>query len=186
MVVEVRTVGHGTLSADDFSRLVTTAAIRTVVDVRRFPASRRYPHFRAAEMARWLASAGVDYRWLPALGGRRPPQPGSPNRSLRNPQLRGYADHMAGAEFAAGVTELLSLAGGDDRAVAVMCAESVWWRCHRRLLADHLVLVEGCRVEHLLHDGRRQPHVPTAEARRVESTVVYDGGTQPSLFAPGA
>lgn len=186
MALTIGTVGHGTLSAEDFTRLVTAAGIETVVDVRRFPSSRRNPQFRGTEMARWLAAGTgttprqVGYHWLPALGGRRTPAPDSPHLALRNPQFRAYADHMGTVEFAAGVSELLALARATD-AVAVMCAESVWWRCHRRLLADHLVLVEGVEVEHLMHDGRRQPHVPTAEARRIDERVVY-AGAQTTLF----
>jgi uncharacterized protein (DUF488 family) len=176
----IRTIGHGTLPAEDFVRLVSAGGIGTVVDVRRFPGSRRHPHFGSDEMARWLAAAGLAYRWLPSLGGRRKPVPGSPNVGLRVPQFRAYADHMGTEEFAAGVADLLAIA--DAVPVAVMCAESVWWRCHRRLLADHLVLVETREVEHLFHDGRLDPHAPTAEARRAGSSVVYDVGTQQSLL----
>ncbi len=175
----VRTVGHGTLDAGAFAELVRGAGVEVIVDVRRYPGSRRLPQFGSDAMHAWLATARVDYRWLEALGGRRTPAPDSPNIGLRNPQFRGYADHMAGPEFAAGVAELRERA--KDRPAAVMCAESVWWRCHRRLLADHLVLVEAIRVEHLFHDGRLVEHTPTAEARRVDDHVVYDLA-QPSLL----
>jgi uncharacterized protein (DUF488 family) len=126
-------------------------------------------------MPEWLAETGLAYRWLPALGGRRRPAADSPNSGLRNEQFRGYADHMASAEFAAGVAELLAL-GTDspDGVVAVMCAEAVPWRCHRSLLADHLTLVEGVKVEHLFHDGRLITHTPTRGARRTLSgQLVY-------------
>ena len=113
------------------------------MDVRRFPGSRRHPHVGQDQLARWLPAAGISYRWMAALGGRRTPAADSPNLGLRNPQFRAYADHMASAEFLAAVDELLDLAA--SRPVAVMCSEAVWWRCHRRLLADHLVLVEGRR-----------------------------------------
>ncbi len=176
----VRTVGHGTLEASAFADLVRGAGVQVVVDVRRYPGSRRLPQFGSEAMQAWLATARVDYRWLEALGGRRTPAPDSPNIGLRNPQFRGYADHMARPEFAAGVAELRERA--EERPTAVMCAESVWWRCHRRLLADHLVLVEEIRVEHLFHDGRLVEHTPTVEARRVDDHVVYDLATQPSLL----
>ena len=185
----LRTVGHGTLTAEAFAALARGAGLTAVVDVRRYPGSRRHPHF-GADMARWLPEAGVAYAWLPALGGRRSPAPDSPNIGLRNPQFRAYADHMAGPEFAAGVADLLALAengggdgegDGDGARVAVMCAESLWWRCHRRLLADHLVLVAGVTVEHLAHDGRTSPHPPTPEARRQGDHLVYDVGAQPAL-----
>lgn len=169
------TVGHGTATADAFTELVRRAGIDAVIDVRRFPGSRRHPHFSKDEMGRWLAVQGIAYQWVPELGGRRRSDSDSPNVALRNPQFRAYADHMAGEEFAEGVRAVLD--GASDAAVAVMCSESVWWRCHRRLLADHLLLVEGVEVEHLLHDGRGVGHPVTAGARRAAGRVVYDGGT---------
>lgn len=164
----ITTVGHGTLEAGAFATLLCTAGVDEVVDVRRFPGSRRHPQFGTDVMSGWLATAGIGYRWLAALGGRRRPSHTSPNLGLRNPQFRGYADHMATEEFADGVTKLLA---GPDRRRAVLCSESVWWRCHRRLLADHLVLVVGVAVEHLFHDGRRAPH-PVTEGAVVEGGVV--------------
>lgn len=166
------TVGHGTASADDFVELLKAAGIGTVVDVRRYPGSRRHPHFGGDAMAAWLAAAGLDYRWMEALGGRRRVRTESPNVALRNPQFRAYADHMSSSEFTAAVDELLDVAGGSPS--AVMCSESVWWRCHRRLLADHLVLVAGVEVAHVFHDGRIAAHPVTPSARRVARGVVYD------------
>ena len=165
------TVGHGTLTAERFSELVRGAGVDLVVDVRRYPGSRRYPHFGSGPMAAWLPPRGVAYRWLPALGGRRSPSPRSPNTGLRNPQFRGYGDHMSSEEFSAGVAELLRVQGG--RVAAVMCSEAVWWRCHRRLLADHLVLIEKVFVEHLFHDGRLVAHPLTPEACPAAGRVVY-------------
>jgi uncharacterized protein (DUF488 family) len=167
-VAVITTVGHGTLDATAFSTLLRAADVDEVADVRRFPGSRRHPHFGTDAMTAWLPDAGIDYRWLSALGGRRRPSATSPNVGLRNPQFRAYADHMATAEFADGVSELLA---GPERRRAVLCSESVWWRCHRRLLADHLVLVMGVAVEHLFHDGRRVPH-PVTEGAVVEAGVV--------------
>ena len=123
-------------------------------------------------MRRWLPEEGVAYQWMPALGGRRKASPGSPNVALRNAQFRAYADHMASNEFGAGVGELLGLASAVH--VAVMCSETVWWRCHRRLLADHLVLISGLRVQHLFHDGRLADHPITPGARRADDHVVYE------------
>lgn len=174
------TVGHGAATAEAFADLLVDAGLSTVVDVRRFPGSRRHPQFGRDAMTAWLSDLGITYRWLPALGGRRRAVDGSPHVGLRDPAFRGYADHMATAEFAQGVADLLALA--DSAPTAVMCAESLWWRCHRRLLADHLVLVEGRAVEHLFHDGRRSAHIPTPEARRDGTTVVYDVGIQRSLL----
>jgi uncharacterized protein (DUF488 family) len=179
------TVGHGTLDAPDFVALVGEAGIQVVVDVRRFPGSRRNPQFGSGQMAAWLADAGFDYEWAPALGGRRKASADSPNTGLRNGQFRAYADHMATVEFREGVAALLATAA--ERTVAVMCAESVWWRCHRRLLADHLVLVEGCDVEHVMHDGRRVKHPVTPGGRTVGEVVIYGGATRLPLEggAPG-
>jgi uncharacterized protein (DUF488 family) len=173
-LVNLRTVGHGTLPADDFAALVSDAGIGVVVDVRSFPASRRHPQFGREAMEGWLPDAGVAYRWEPRLGGRRRPRPDSPHGALRVPAFRGYADHMETQEFSDAVDELLVEAG--KRPAAVMCAESVWWRCHRRLLADVAVLLRGATVEHLFHDGRLDPHRPTPEARVDGRRLVYDGG----------
>ncbi|MEO8697382.1 MAG: DUF488 domain-containing protein [Acidimicrobiales bacterium] len=167
----IRTLGHGTLSAEEFVNLVRIAEVAVVVDVRRFPGSRRNPQFESDAMARWLSERGIGYQWLASLGGRRRPAPDSQNVGLRNEQFRAYADYMASAEFAVGVDDLSVLA--EARAVAIMCAESLWWRCHRRLIADHLVLVSNVHVEHLFHDGRVVEHTPTAEARRIDGHVVY-------------
>jgi uncharacterized protein (DUF488 family) len=173
-VVSLLTVGHGTLAADEFAGLVGEAGVELVVDVRSFPASRRHPHFRREAMERWLRDAGVAYRWEPRLGGRRRARPDSPHEALRQPGFRGYADHMESAEFADALDSVL--ADADRARTAVMCAESVWWRCHRRLLADAVVLLRGGAVEHLFHGGRLAPHPPTPEARRDGPRIVYDGG----------
>ena len=168
----IRTIGHGTLDAEAFIALVRAAGVEEVVDVRRFPGSRRYPHFGNDEMATWLPPHGIDYRWMPSLGGRRTPSKMSANVGLRNPQFRAYADHMTSGEFRDGIVELLIRSAGCS--VVLMCAESVWWRCHRRLLADYLVLVAGAPVEHLFHDGRIVPHPTTPEARVADDRLVYD------------
>jgi uncharacterized protein (DUF488 family) len=183
VVHTIRTLGHGTLSAEEFVKVVHNAGVEVVVDIRRYPGSRRYPYFGREEMAAWLPAYGVDYRWLPSLGGRRKRAPDSPNGGLRNEQFRAYADYMMSDEFAEGVAELLALA--QVRRVAVMCAESVWWRCHRRLLADYLVLVAQTGVEHLFHDGRLAEHPPTAEARLLDGRVIYNVAT-PGESSPDA
>ncbi len=167
----IRTVGHGTLTEDQFAAVVQGAGVETVVDVRRHPASRRHPHFARDTMAQWLTADRVTYRWLAALGGRRKSLPESVNTAWRNTQFRAYADYMATDEFAAGIRDLKELAG--DHSMAVMCSEALWWRCHRRLLADHLVLVERIPVEHLFHDGRLSVHEPMRGARPEGSHVHY-------------
>jgi uncharacterized protein (DUF488 family) len=177
-MVTVYTVGHGTLPAEDFATLLAGAGIEVVVDVRSFPASRRHPHFAREAMEQWLPDAEVAYRWEPRLGGRRRPRADSPHGALRVPAFRGYADHMETPEFRDAIGDLLDEAR--VRRATVMCAESVWWRCHRRLVADAVVLLRGAAVEHLFHDGRLDSHRPTPEARVDGLRVVYDGG-EPGL-----
>ncbi|MGH9052185.1 MAG: DUF488 family protein [Acidimicrobiia bacterium] len=164
------TVGHGTLESEAFSRLLRNAGVRRLVDIRSFPGSRRHPQFNREGMAGWLAEAGFSYRWEPRLGGRRRERPESPNEGLRNPSFRAYADHMRTPEFSAGLHQLL----GEASPTVCMCAESLWWRCHRRLVADAAALREQAEVLHLLHDGTSQPH-PVTEGCRIdaEGLLVY-------------
>lgn len=154
----VVTVGHSTHEPDAFVALLRGAGVETIADVRRFPGSRRLPWFAAEAMERWLGEAGVGYAHLPELGGRRKPAPDSPNGGWRVRQFQGYADHMAGDEFAAGLRRLIELAG--ERRTAAMCAEAQWWRCHRRLVADAL-LVRGLEVLHLGSGGKPEAHRQT-------------------------
>jgi uncharacterized protein (DUF488 family) len=180
----VWTIGHGTLAADAMLSLLGTVPIRRLVDVRSFPGSRHNPQYGREEMERWVPEHGVDYRWLRELGGRRRPSSGSRHVALRHDAFRAYADHMDTPAFAAGVDQLLDLAAAE--ATAVMCSESVWWRCHRRLLADHLVLVRNVPVVHLMHDGRLVEHPPTDGVRldddgRLAYDLVADGSVQPQL-----
>ena len=173
------TVGHGTLAAEVFASLLDRARIGRVADVRSFPGSRYNPQFGREEMERWVPDAGIDYAWLPKLGGRRRSAGASKHVALRNDAFRAYADYMGTPEFLAGVEELLVLA--ERKRATVMCSESVWWRCHRRLLADHLMLVRGINVVHLMHDGRLTSHVPTAGVRLAADSLVYDVGVTPPL-----
>jgi uncharacterized protein (DUF488 family) len=175
----VSTVGHGTLPAGTFSALLTAAGIGRIVDVRSFPGSRHNPQFGREEMERWLPAAGIDYRWLRALGGRRRPMAASRHIALRHDAFRAYADHMETLEFLTGVDELLAVSA--ELPTAVMCSESVWWRCHRRLLADHLVLVRGVHVGHVMHDGQITDHAPTPGVRLADDALVYDVGVTPPL-----
>jgi uncharacterized protein (DUF488 family) len=177
----LHTIGHGTLSCEAFATLLAGAEVGYVVDVRSFPGSRHNPQFGRAEMERWMPAAAVGYEWLPELGGRRRPVAGSKHLALRHDAFRAYADHMETPGFLAGVEALLSVAA--DESVAVMCSESMWWRCHRRLLADHLVLVRGVEVVHLMHDGRCTAHTATAGVRLAGGALVYDVGATPPLPA---
>lgn len=177
--MRIHTVGHGTLPAEDLVRLLAEAGVEQLVDVRSFPGSRHNPQFGRPEMERWLPEAGVAYVWLQGLGGRRRPAEGSEHVALRHKAFRAYADHMESSEFAVALDELLELAG--RRSTTVMCSESLWWRCHRRLLADHLVLVREVEVLHLMHDGRTTPHPPTDGVRLSGDRVVYDVGATSAL-----
>jgi uncharacterized protein (DUF488 family) len=169
-------VGHGTLGSEELAELLASAGVQLVVDIRSAPGSRRHPHFGREQLERWLPAAGIDYRWEKDLGGHRRPVVGSANSALRHPAFRGYADYMATGSFAAGLARLL----GDAAAcsTAAMCAETLWWRCHRRLVADAAVLLEGAAVYHLGHDGRLAAHRVTDGVRVVErdgtTGLVYD------------
>jgi uncharacterized protein (DUF488 family) len=166
------TIGHGTISADKFIGLVRGAGVTRLIDVRSAPGSRHNPQFARAEMERWVPVAGIAYQWERALGGFRKTSPESPNSALRHPAFRGYADYMLTREFATGTDELLQSAGG--ALTAVMCSESVWWRCHRRLLSDYLTLVRDVEVRHLMHDASLCDHRLTQGVRAVDDHVVYD------------
>jgi uncharacterized protein (DUF488 family) len=167
----VLTFGHGVLTAEALGSLLRAAGIGRLVDVRRFPGSRRHPHTNRGALAAWLPDLGIDYRWAEALGGRRSGNAQSPNTGLRNASFRAYADHMATPEFRAASGRLVTESAGT--CTAVLCSESLWWRCHRRLIADHLVLIAGLEVGHLLHTGEVVPHEVTDTARAEGDRVVY-------------
>jgi uncharacterized protein (DUF488 family) len=180
--VRLLTVGHGTASQDEFSALLRDAEVAALVDVRRVPASRRSPHFRRAELAEWLPANGVGYRWEPDLGGFRKSSGDSPNVALRNPSFRAYADYMSTDQFRAALDRVLAEAAG--QVTVVMCSETLWWRCHRRLIADAATLLREAEVLHLGHDGRLSPHQPTAGVRRGPGdSLRYDSGQS---MLPGA
>ena len=175
--MEVLTFGHGTESSESIVALLHTAGVELLVDIRTAPGSRHNPHVARVEMERWLPEHGIAYRWERRLGGWRKAPAGSPDVALRNKAFAGYAEYMRSAEFAAAVDALL--VDAECRRTTVMCAESMWWRCHRMLLADFLVLVRGTKVRHLLPDGRLQPHRPSDLARRRDDgLLVYDAGQQ--------
>jgi uncharacterized protein (DUF488 family) len=168
------TVGHG---ADDRTRLgdrLGAAGVEDLVDVRRFPASRRNPDVGQEALARWLPERGIGYRWEERLGGRRRLPPGEPVEDgwWTVAQFAAYAAHTRTPEFRDALADVLAAAAG--RTVAVMCSENVWWRCHRRLIADVAVLAAGIPVEHLMSDGRRVAHRPSAGAvLRPDGSVVW-------------
>lgn len=164
------TIGHSTRSVDDFLAVLAAHEIETLVDVRRFPGSRRLPQFGSDALAAVLGAHDVAYRWIEELGGRRRPDPASPNDGWRNDAFRAYADHIATEEFARGLSELLTLATGSR--TAIMCAELLWWRCHRRLIADVLTSL-GHEVRHIRDAGVAELHELTPPARMVDGVLTY-------------
>lgn len=170
MAETVWTVGHSTRSLEDFLALLAEHRIEAVADVRRYPGSRRWPHFARESLAQALEPRGLAYLWLPELGGRRRPAPDSPNTAWRNASFRGYADYMATDAFAEGLDRLVNL--GSGLRTAVMCAESLWWRCHRGLIAD-VLRWSGFDVVHILGPGSTVSHPYTAAARIVRGHLTY-------------
>lgn len=156
------TAGHSTRTAAELLELLGAAGVERLVDIRRFPGSRRHPQFGQEALAASLASAGIDYRHEPDLGGRRTPRPDSPHTAWRVAAFRGYADHMDTPEFAAALARLEEAAA--ERPTVILCAEALPQRCHRRLIADAL-LARGHEVVHLLAPGRAEPHVLHPDAQ---------------------
>lgn len=181
MTTALLTVGHGTTDAETLGGLLTTAAVGLVVDVRRFPGSRRNPDVARESLAAWLPDAGIGYRHEPRLGGRRhlpAAQDHGQDGWWRVKAFRSYAAYTRTDEFRAALDDLLeALRATAPRRTAVMCSESLWWRCHRRLISDAAVLLRGVPVEHLGHDGRLSPHRPSEGARVDDGRLFYDVGT---------
>jgi uncharacterized protein (DUF488 family) len=167
----IYTIGHSTRSGDELAAVLEAYGIELLVDVRRLPGSRRLPQFDSATLEQSLAARGIDYRWIAPLGGRRRPDADSRSTGWRHPAFRAYADHLATEEFAEGLFELLMLAGG--LRTAVMCAEVLWWRCHRRLIADVLVML-GFTVVHIFDAEKHELHRLTAPARVVGGGLSYE------------
>lgn len=172
----VWSIGHGTRSIEELLAVLNDAGIKVLADVRSAPGSRRHPQFGQAALAASLAGSRIEYAHLRGLGGRRDVAPDSPNVALKVDAFRGYADHMASPEFAADYARLDAFAR--EKPTAFMCAETLWWRCHRRMLSDRLT-VDGWDVVHLLAPGKSEPHRLWDIARVVDGRLVYDGGAIP-------
>lgn len=169
------TYGHGTETAGRTAAILDGAGVESLVDIRIAPGSRRHPQFARAALEEWLPAAGIGYRWEKRLGGFRKPSPGNPDTAWREEMYRGYAEHMRSAAFLEAVDAVLAEAG--PRLVAVMCSESNWRQCHRRLLADFVSAARGAEVRHLGHDGRTEAHRPSPGLhRRDDGLLVYDAG----------
>ena len=176
------TVGHGPLRRDDLARLLIGADVGSLVDVRRYPASRANPDVASEVMTGWLGAVGIEYRWEEVLGGRRSLPAGQPVADTwwTVPAFAAYAAHTRTPAFEAALRRLL--AGEPRGRVAILCSESVWWRCHRRLIADVVTLFGYARVEHVMPGGSTVPHPVAAGARLgADGRVVWDGGDGPSL-----
>ena len=171
-MITVWTVGHSTRSAEEFGQMLLAHGIMFLVDVRMFPGSRRYPQFNREALSESLAGLGIEYKHEPRLGGRRAPRADSHNTAWKNPQFRAYADHMETDEFSNAVEGLLEVAR--ESRVAVMCAEAVWWRCHRSLISDYLKAA-GHTVIHILGESKTEEHPFTSAARIVDGQLSYRG-----------
>jgi uncharacterized protein (DUF488 family) len=169
---EILTVGHSTHSAEHFLSLLRRHDVRQLADIRTIPSSRRHPQYNAATLDAFLHRHAISYRHFPALGGLRKPLPVSVNTAWRHAGFRGYADHMQTAMFARGVDELLEFAG--HAPTAVMCAEAIWWQCHRQLLSDAL-LARNVPVRHILSNGPAKPHQLSDFAKVVGGSITYPG-----------
>lgn len=167
----IYTIGHSTRSIPELLDALAPYGVEVVADVRRFPGSRRLPQFAEPALRAELVSHGLGYVWIPALGGRRRPVPESPNLGWRHTAFRGYADHVMSEEFAEGLMELLMIAYG--LRTVIMCAEVLWWRCHRRIIADVLVAL-GIDVVHIADATHATPHVLAEPARLVGGQLRYD------------
>ena len=167
------TIGHSTRSLEDFIAVLKAHEIQALVDIRAFPASRRLPHFNRESLEQALPANGIRYLWVRALGGyRKKVRDDSPHTALRNQSFRNYADYMLTPEFENGVEELLGIAA--DWRTAYMCAERVWFHCHRMMVSDWLV-AHGHEVFHIDDAGPSRPHNLTAEAHLIEGQLIYRG-----------
>jgi uncharacterized protein (DUF488 family) len=179
------TIGHSNYSFEEFLSLLKAFKICIVADIRRYPSSRKFPHFNGEVLNKLLDKEGVRYVWLEALGGRRHTGKNdkSPNVGLTSPRFRNYADYMTAAEFCAGVQQLLSTAATSR--TALMCAEKFYWKCHRKLLSDHLV-GQGIKVTHILGPDKLYDHRLTPSAVvTADSTIVYPSTSSDEMYARG-
>ncbi len=173
------TYGHGTETAERTAEILRAARVSSLVDIRTAPGSRRNPQFARTALEEWLPEAGIAYRWEKRLGGFRRPSPDNPDVVWREDMFRGYAEHMRSPDFLTAIDAVLAEAEAepDTPKVTVMCSESLWWRCHRRLVADFAAVARGIEVRHLMHDGRLEHHRTTQGVRlRDDGLLVYDAG----------
>lgn len=180
-MTRIWTIGHSTRTIEEFIGALQANGIKLVADVRLLPGSKRYPQFNKEELARSLREDAIGYEHFPELGGRRKARKDSRNTAWRNESFRGYADHMETAEFANGIARLQQMADRDG-ATAIMCAEAVWWKCHRSLIADYLK-AHGVAVIHIIDASKAEPHPFTSAARIVDGKLSYSRNQQEFLQA---
>lgn len=171
MTKTIWTIGHSTRSLDEFLGLLRTFGVETIADVRSHPGSRKYPHFGQEQLADALREHGYHYEWYRALGGRRRARADSPNTVWRNMSFRGYADYMDTSAFRNALEDLIEHTA--HTRTALMCAEAVWWRCHRSMIADSLC-VKGIEVVHILDEQHQQIHPMTTPAHVVNGRLRYE------------
>jgi uncharacterized protein (DUF488 family) len=169
--MRIWTIGHSTRTIDEFVSLLEDNEIKLLADVRAFPSSKRYPQFNKEALAKLLNAHGIRYEHFPELGGKRKANPDSRNTAWRNASFRGYADYMETKQFQNGIEGLLN-AAAEIGPTAIMCAEAVWWRCHRSLIADYLK-ARGIEVLHILGANKVEPHPYTSAARIVNGELSY-------------
>jgi uncharacterized protein (DUF488 family) len=165
------TVGHGTASQQELTERLSGVGVQRLVDVRTAPGSRKHPHVARSALSFWLPAEGIEYRWEPRLGGFRRPAKDSPDVVWRNDSFRGYAAHLRSADARAAVADLTAEAS--RLTTIVMCSETLWWRCHRRLIADAMTCLHGFEVRHLMANGYTGHHV-TPGCRVVDGALIYD------------
>ena len=169
--MRIWTIGHSTRAIDDFISLLDENELKLLVDVRAWPGSKRYPQFNKDTLAESLNAHGIRYEHFPKLGGKRKSRPDSRNTAWRNASFRGYADYMETEQFRKGIERLLEVAA-EAGPTAIMCAEAVWWRCHRSLIADYLK-ARGVEVLNVLGANKVEPHPYTSAARIVNGELSY-------------
>jgi len=171
-MMRIWTIGHSTRAIDEFISLLEENEIRMLADVRAWPGSKRYPQFNKEALAESLTAHGIRYEHFPELGGKRKSKADSRNTAWRDASFRGYADYMETEQFQKAIERLLDVAAG-ARPTAIMCAEAVWWRCHRSLVADYLK-ARGVEVLHIVGANKIEPHPYTSAARIVNGELSYE------------
>lgn len=173
---DIYSFGHGTATQEEIISHLKIHGIELLVDVRSFPGSKHNPHVGRDRMQYWIPEAGIEYRWMPELGGFRPHNDECDHDIIwRNKSFRNYAGYTRSAEFIAGMKQLKE--AGSKKKTAFMCSESVWWRCHRRIMSDFFTVACGMKVGHIMHDHKIYPHIPTegVRLRPKHNDIIYDG-----------